>query len=142
MRPTLDATMITMARAIAERSTCRRRKVGCVMVDQYGRVVGVGHNGVARGRPHCIEAACPGSGLPSGRGLDLCEAIHAEQNALMFCGDVMLIATAYVTAAPCAHCLKMLLNTSAGRIVYDEDYPGDALALWRRAGRVADRAAP
>jgi hypothetical protein len=39
--------------------------------------------------------------LPSGTGLDVCEAIHAEQNALLQCKDVEQIDTAYVTAMPC-----------------------------------------
>jgi len=138
MRPTRDSTMLALAAVLSERSTCARRKVGCVFTDEYGRVIAGGHNGVARGQPHCTDTPCAGSQLPSGHGLELCQAIHAEQNALMFCSDVMKIDTCYVTAAPCVHCSKMLLNTSCRRIVYANEYPHSehTRALWEASGRI------
>lgn len=133
-RPSRDETMLRLAEVIAERSTCSRRKVGCVLTDSYGRVLSVGHNGVPRGSPHCTEARCAGAGLPSGRGLDLCLSVHAEQNALMFCPDIMRIDTVYVTASPCVTCVKMLMNTTARRIVFRELYPHlEAERMWRQS---------
>lgn len=68
--------------------------------------------------------------------LDGCQAIHAEQNALLQCRDVYAIHTAYVTASPCMTCVKLLLNTSCERIVYVEEYPHSAARdLWTGAGR-------
>lgn len=81
--------------------------------------------------------ACPGAAAPSGEKLDACEAIHAEQNALLQCRDVWAIDTAYVTCSPCVHCAKLLLNTGCARIVYGTSYDERALELWSRAGRVA-----
>src|SRR3990167_8057918 len=73
---------------------------------------------------------------PSGTNLDGCQAIHAEQNALLQCRDMYAIHTAYVTASPCMTCCKLLLNTSCQRIVYVEEYPHSAAKdLWTGAGR-------
>jgi dCMP deaminase len=143
MRPTLDEYFIAMARLVASRGTCPRRQVGCILADGLGRVLSTGYNGAPSGQPHCEDEPCPGRGAPSGSSLDLCAAIHAEQNAIMFCADVRAIETCYCTAFPCASCAKLLLNTSCKRIVFVEDYPsgGAAQQLWRRAGRTWQQAA-
>lgn len=165
MRPSRDAWALGIAKLTATRSTCLRRAVGCVLLDARGHVLATGYNGVAAGRPHCNESqdeprdyepwgdpklglerptrfetvyphACPGAQAPSGTALDACHAIHAEANALLQCHDVHTIATVYVTASPCVHCTKLLLNTSCQRIVFLEEYPhGEASALWTLSGR-------
>jgi dCMP deaminase len=130
MRPSRDETMMTLAYAIAERSTCARRKVGAVAVSSLGRVLSMGHNGVATGEVHCTDQPCAGADLPSGTGLAECRAIHAESNMLLFCPDVMQIDTMYSTTAPCDLCVRLLLNTSCRRIVYAEEYDQAALDRW------------
>lgn len=123
MRPSRDETMMELAQVISRRSTCLRRAVGAVGVDTRGRVLGVAHNGVAMGQRHCDALhPCTGAYLPSGSSLDLCEAIHAEQNLLTFVHDAMSLHTVYVTVSPCVHCVKMLLNTSTQRVVFLEEY--------------------
>ena len=154
MRPTRDETMLDLARVIARRSTCARRNVGAVLTDSYGRVLAIAYNGVAMGQPHCVPhpaayvaamcgvvtlpegKPCAGAYQQSGQGLDLCEAIHAEQNALAFCQDIMKIDTVYVTTAPCVHCVKMLMNTTARRVVFEEGYAHDERSrdLWTADG--------
>lgn len=79
--------------------------------------------------------ACPSAGARRGERLDECQAIHAEQNALLQCRDVWEIKTAYVTCSPCMHCLKLLLNTSCSRLVFNHIYDERALSLWERSGR-------
>lgn len=127
-----DQLGLSIAALWAKRSTCRRRQVGCVLWDANGNEIGTGYNGVARGVPHCVDRPCPGAGLPSGTGLDLCEAVHAEANALLKCADVMKIHTAYVTHSPCVHCVKLLMNTSCVRIVFANPYAHDETSskLW------------
>lgn len=163
MRPSKDQWGLELAKVVASRATCLRRQVGCVLVDARGRVLATGYNGVAAGQPHCNERvaqgmmisgvlnpqdlsnvvalvdyphACPGAQSPSGTNLDGCEAIHAEQNALLQCRDVDAIDACYCTASPCITCVKLLLNTSCSRIVFLEAYPHKAAeALWAKAGR-------
>lgn len=155
MRPTRDEWGLQMARLAATRATCLRRQVGCVLVNARGHVLATGYNGVAAGLPHCNEEndnwdetglvplrprypnACPGALSPSGTNLDGCEAIHAEQNALLQCRDCWDIQTCYTTASPCLTCVKLLLNTTCSRVVFSEPYPHtEAEGLWARAGRL------
>ena len=115
--------MLDIAHVIAKRSTCRRRAVGCVLVDEMNRILSVGHNGVPPGVQHCTDEPCPGADAPSGHGLDLCEASHAEANALLFCGDTSKIHKVFCTVSPCLACVKLLLMTPAQCIVFEEEYP-------------------
>ncbi len=116
-----DKYFLEIAQMVASRATCPRRKVGCVLVDSKQHIVATGYNGVPSGFTHCTELPCEGAQLPSGTGLDLCEAIHSEVNAfLQLRSDDEL--TAYMTVTPCYTCSKMFANSSVTRIVALEDY--------------------
>jgi dCMP deaminase len=154
-RPAKDEYFLEFARVAATRSTCLRRSVGCILVNARGHVLATGYNGVATGLPHCNEEfhkrgskwhpggqrifphACQGAKAASGTDLDNCEAIHAEQNALLQCRDVWMIDTCYTTTAPCITCVKLLLATSCKRIVFLDDYPhaNKSRRLWIGADR-------
>lgn len=145
-RPTREQWAMELAQVTARRSTCCRRQVGCVLLNAHGHVLSTGYNGVAAGQPHCnyhdpycpegLPFACEGAHAVSGTQLDKCQAIHAEQNALLQCKNVYEIHTAYVTTSPCMTCTKLLLNTSCQRIVYLEEYPhSQAQELWTLSGR-------
>lgn len=124
-----------IAHLVAQRSTCIRRQVGCVLVNDRNHILATGYNGVPAGFVHCTEMPCSGADCESGTGLDLCEAIHAEQNALLQCRNVYEIHTCYVTTFPCIHCIKMLLNTSTKTIIAAEGYPHEqSKILWQKKG--------
>lgn len=127
-----DQCFIQMAFTLAERATCPRRKVGCILVDEHGHVIGTGYNGVAAGVTHCIDKPCEGATYASGQGLDKCQAIHAEQNALLQCKDTQAIRTAYITAFPCVHCIKLFMNTGCQTLIVKEGYSGEVelTKLW------------
>lgn len=160
MRPDRDTWAMGLVVLTAQRATCLRRKVGCVLLSQRGHVLSTGYNGVAAGQPHCNHEvdvgplekdlsekaiiqlvnkhphACSGARAASGTQLDGCGAIHAEQNALLQCRDIYQIDTCYVSASPCMTCVKLLLNTSCRRIVFLEEYPHpEAGLLWASTGR-------
>jgi dCMP deaminase len=143
MRPSRDELGLLLARTWALRGTCGRRRVGCVLTDRDGHQVGSGYNGPASGVPNCGDdalagdVACPGLGLPSGQGLELCEAVHAEANALLRCRDVREVHAAYVTHSPCVHCVKLLMNTGCQRVVFETPYAHNFTAreLWERSRR-------
>jgi dCMP deaminase len=128
----IDEYFIKMARLASQRGACIRRKVGCVLVNNLNHVIATGYNGRARGVDNCLDTPCAGSSAMSGEDLGKCEAIHAEQNALLQCKDVESIHTAYCTTSPCVHCVKLLMNTSCTRIVFSEHYPGheESERLW------------
>jgi len=135
-RPTKIEYGMILAMTAALRASCPRRKVGCIFVDERDHVLSTGYNGPPAGMVNCTDVACAGACSKSGEGLNLCQAIHAEANALLQCRDVQQIKTAFVTAAPCWECTKMLLNTSCKRIVYLQPYPHEqANKMWRGAGR-------
>ena len=114
-RPSIDDTMLSIAHVLSRRATCVKLSVGCVLTDVDGVIVGTGYNGVPRGCRHCIEVPCPGAQAP--KGADLCEAVHAEQNALLS-PEAHRAFTCYVTHAPCMRCVNILLNTSIQNIIF------------------------
>lgn len=124
-----DEYFLRMAELVAQRSTCARRAVGCVLVNSFGHVMSTGYNGVSRGEPHCISHNCAGATLKSGHGLELCQAIHAEENAMIQCRNITEIDVAYITASPCVPCIRRLANTSVNRIVFRELYPHPEAAI-------------
>ena len=152
MRPPIDKTMLDVAEVLSKRSTCIKAKVGCVLTDAKGRIIGSGYNGVARGQKHCNEKftsltqgpanllgtyphKCAGHDLPPGS--ETCQAVHAETNALIQCREPDAIDSVYCTAEPCFRCAKELLNTGARRVVFRRLYGPEpqAGALWQAAGR-------
>jgi dCMP deaminase len=64
-----------------------------------------------------------GAGLPSGEGLHLCQAIHAEINALVQCRNIDDIYSVYTTSSPCVLCMRVIVGTGVKRIVFREAYP-------------------
>lgn len=129
----------SVALQLARLGTCARRQVGCVMVDENHRMIGHGYNGVPRDQKHCTDALCAGAKSVSGTDLDKCAAVHAEVNAYGNCNEILRVQTIYVTASPCLHCVKVLLNTSARSLYYAQEYSHGqaALDVWVNAGRLA-----
>jgi len=133
MREPVDWYFLKMALLVAQRGTCARRKVGCILVNEKKHVVATGYNGNPAGQKHCIDQPCKGAIAKSGSDLELCEAIHAEQNALLQCKNVYEINKVYCTVSPCIHCIKLLLNTSAKYIIFSEEYTNqEGKSLWMK----------
>lgn len=131
-RPTQDEYYLEVLRALAKRSTCSRRAVGCIIVDERGQVLATGYNGVPRGFEHCGEPIhlsggqyqtylCAGANDVAGDS-SRCMAVHAEQNALLQCSDLRFAHTMYVSCTPCFVCSKMIANTPIRRVVCIEHY--------------------
>lgn len=119
-----------MAHAVlaSTRSTCVRRKVGAVAVGLDRIILATGYNGAPRNHPHCTKETCLRyvNNIPSGEQLDVCRAIHAEQNVVISAarnGVSLKSATIYCTTAPCSTCLKILCNAGIAQVYYMSDYP-------------------
>lgn len=127
-RPDWDSYFMKMAELVSTRSTCMRRQVGAVIV-QDKHIVATGYNGAPRGIIHCDERGeCLREklGVPSGERHELCMALHAEQNAIIQAatsGQTIEGATIYITHQPCIICAKMIINAGIRRIVVKEGYP-------------------
>jgi dCMP deaminase len=140
-RPSWDDYFMQICHVVATRSTCLRRLVGCVLVKER-RLLATGYNGPPQGAQHCEElGGCyrEKQGIPSGQRIELCRALHAEQNAIVQAAvhGVALTApiTCYCTNQPCVTCAKMLINANVTRIVYEGQYPDPlAVAVFAEAG--------
>ena len=124
-----------VAYCFSERSTCARRKVGAVLVDSNFQMLSGGYNGVPSGMTHCIDSPCEGAHAKSGTNLDMCSAIHAEQNAILQCRTTQLIHSIFTTTFPCMHCIKILANTPAIHLYFAEFYTGweEATRFWMQS---------
>lgn len=114
MRIERDEVNIQVAHAMALRSTCLRKKVGCVITLE-GRIIVTGYNGSASGVPHCEECNGPGCDI----------AVHAEAGAISFAarkGIALEGSTLYVTMSPCKKCADLILNAGIKKVIYDEEY--------------------
>jgi len=128
-----------IARLVSERSTCRRRRVGAVLVRDK-RILATGYNGSPAGMRHCLDTGCLREelGIPAGERTEMCRGIHAEQNALVQAatfGISVAGAKLYCTTEPCVTCAKMLINAGIKQFVVGERYPDEfGRKLCREAG--------
>ena len=111
------------------RSSCKRRKVGAVLVKDKN-VLATGYNGAPTGQQHCSETGCLRDKLnvPSGENHELCRGLHAEQNAIIqaaYHGTSIGGADLYCTTFPCVICTKMLINAGILRVFYEQGYADD-----------------
>jgi len=85
MRPNHDQYFLEMLELVAARSTCCRRSVGAILVDERNRILATGYNGTPQNFGHCTkESPCPG-GSDSAGDTSRCLAVHAEVNAILQC---------------------------------------------------------
>lgn len=138
-RPPWDDYFMSIARVVASRSNCVKRKVAAVITLDK-RIISTGYNGTPRGVRNCNEGGCPRCGEfgPGGADLGECLCSHGEENAITqaaYHGVAVRGATIYSTFCPCLLCTKMIINAGIAEVVFNADYPlGDlSLALLREA---------
>lgn len=142
-RPDWDEYFMNIAKTVALRSNCIKRKVAAVIVKDK-RIISTGYNGTPRGVRNCNDGGCPrcNSFASSGSGLGECLCSHAEENSIVqasYHGVCINNATIYTTFSPCLLCTKMILNSGIKEVVFNAQYPmGDLpLELLKEAGIVA-----
>jgi dCMP deaminase len=130
-RPSWDEYFIEIAKVVGSRSTCLRRRYGAVIVKDYV-IISTGYNGAPRGSVNCVDRGiCRRKELnvPAGERYELCEAVHAEQNAIINgAPDRMKDATIYIAGfeednspaegKPCLLCRRMIRNAQIQQVVY------------------------
>lgn len=142
-RPNWDEYFMNIAKVVASRSNCIKRKVAAIIVRDK-RIISTGYNGTPRGTRNCNEGGCPrcNSLAPSGTGLDECLCSHGEENAIVqasYHGVSLKDAVIYTTFAPCLMCAKMIINSGIKEVIFNMDYPLNASAfkLFEEAGVLA-----
>lgn len=130
MRISKDDYYLNIALAVAQRSTCIRRKYGAVIV-QNDEIIATGYNGSARGEKNCCDTGeCYRQmmNIPHGEQYEKCVAVHAEQNAIISAPrEKMLFSVLYLIGVdhgveihnpePCLICERMLKNAGISRVI-------------------------
>lgn len=117
----IDDYFLKIAAVVAERSTCLRHHVGAVAVRDK-KIIATGYNGAPPKFPHCIDAGClrDNMGIPSGKQIEICRAIHAEANLVIQAANglnSLADSTIYCTHTPCNSCAKLLVGAGISRYV-------------------------
>lgn len=136
LRPGWDEYFIGIAKAVATRATCLRRKYGAV-ITKDNSIVSTGYNGAPAGMKDCLEVGkCTRKELqiPHGERYELCHSVHAEANAIIRASaDELRGATIYISGAdesnecisePCMMCKRMILNSRIAKVVYSDGNSG------------------
>lgn len=117
-----------IAEATKTRSTCVSRQVGALIV-RNKQIIATGYNGSPAGCMHCSDIGyCERKkrGIPSGQGLEICRAGHAESNAIDQCAKYGIScdgATIYSTTQPCVFCAIRIIQSGIKEVIFKGDYP-------------------
>jgi len=133
-RPGWDEYFMALAKVTSTRSTCSSRPVGCVIVKE-NRILVSGYNGPPPGAPHCsdknalddIYCSRRASSVPDSRKLEICDSVHAEENALSLAGKLGIWesldgASLYTTLSPCIRCIGKLAGAGIRKVFYEHAY--------------------
>lgn len=115
MRPSFEQIYMRLAKELAERSTCVRLHVGCVITTtDFRKVIAVGYNGSGTGLTNGCDREEPGN----------CGCLHAEDNACINCDSPRQTdKVVFVTHSPCVGCCKRLINLgNVKKLYYNTEY--------------------
>lgn len=126
VRPSWDNYFMNIAKVVASRSNCVKRKVAAVIVKDK-RIISTGYNGTPRGVKNCSDGGCARCNRfdDSGKNLSDCVCSHGEENAIVqasYHGISIKDSTLYCTYSSCLLCTKMIINAGIKEVVYNEDY--------------------
>jgi deoxycytidylate deaminase len=147
-RPTEIESIMAMAYANSLRSSCLKRKVGAVIVDENHNVFSSGFNEIPPFELPCksLYGECYRNSYKKEIGnlveteknkdqimgkiklLEKCRALHAEENAIINIAkfgsaSVVKKATLYTTTYPCNLCANKISQVNIRKVVYFEPYP-------------------
>jgi dCMP deaminase len=148
-RPNRHEHFLNRAKVVAEMSTCLRRKVGAIIINEDGVELSSGYSGAPRTTKHCIDlGSCLRMDLkiPSGQQYELCRSVHAEQNAIINAARIgvsivdgeMYISSERIRGAygdgkeessriyaPCIICKKEIINAGLNKVHMREEGVGE-----------------
>lgn len=135
MRINKDEYYLDIALAVSKRSTCLKRRYGCVIVNN-DEIISTGYNGSPRGMINCCDIEiCKRLNAPRNSGkYDDCHSVHAEQNALLsasrrdMINGIMYLTCEYFQdgkwieeiseeVKPCPICRRMIANSGIKSII-------------------------
>lgn len=115
-RITLDEMYMQIAEVIAQRSSCKKRKVGCIIVKDR-QIIAEGYNGTPPGwwTNECEDA--------EGNTKDCVS--HAESNAISKAASSSVSCAGgkmYCTLSPCFECSKQIVQSHISHVFYRNKY--------------------
>lgn len=126
-----DKYYADIAKTVAARSTCLRRRYGAVVVNN-DEIVATGYNGAPRGEENCVDCGyCyrQANNIPKGERYEACKSVHAEMNAIisaarrdMMGGTIYIVGIeaaddSIANPAPCTICRRLIKNAGIVRCV-------------------------
>jgi len=146
-----DLYFMRIAKEVSKKSKCMSRHIGAVLV-RDNAIISTGYNGAPRGVKECNEreiqfyldltdnkhitsigvkyySKCPRKefGYKSGEGLNLCQAGHAERNALIQAGRSGVSTkdtTLYCYCGQiCKDCAIEIINAGVKELIFLDGYP-------------------
>lgn len=124
-KPSDDNFFMEIARLVAKKARCVKRKAGAVIVKNK-RILVMGFDDTPRHVLHCDENGCPACNDTNISSLHPCLCSHAEENAIIqaaYHGISTQDATLYTTETPCLACTKMIINAGVKEIIFNQEYP-------------------
>lgn len=119
---------LNIAEAVGKKSTCLKKKWGCIIVKD-NIIVSTGYNGAPRKILDCqTKGTCSRENSLRGTDYAFCPAVHSEQNAIIFGNrsdmkdaDMYLVGVDNVNnyvenPAPCSLCKRMIINAGIKRV--------------------------
>lgn len=127
---------LNIAKTVAGRGTCIRRKFGAIIVKD-DVIISTGYAGAPRGRVNCCDlnyCLRDKMNIPRGERYELCRSVHAEANAIIAASrDRMLGSTLYLACIDpktgetvpgtccCQMCKRMVINAGIEKVIVMEE---------------------
>ncbi|MBQ3081629.1 MAG: cytidine deaminase [Clostridia bacterium] len=127
---------LNIAKTVAGRGTCIRRKFGAIIVKD-DVIISTGYAGAPRGRVNCCDlnyCLRDKMNIPRGERYELCRSVHAEANAIIAASrDRMLGSTLYLACVDpktgetvpgtccCQMCKRMVINAGIEKVIVMEE---------------------
>lgn len=130
-RPSWDDYFMAVANTIAQRGTCDRGRVGCVIAKDNQLLV-TGYAGSPVGMPHCDDVGHQMKKViheDDSISQHCVRTVHGEQNAICQAakrGIAIDGATVYCRMTPCRTCAMLLINCGIKRVVCEKKYHAGA----------------
>ncbi|HBV97758.1 MAG: hypothetical protein JL50_03050 [Peptococcaceae bacterium BICA1-7] len=116
-RPSFESIRMQWVDVLAQRSTCLRQHVACV-IEKDGYVISAGYNGLPSGDRNCCDTGVCLKTVAGDEDFKPC--LHAEQNALMYAArsPISVVGgTIFINAEPCVTCAKLIVVSKIKKVI-------------------------
>jgi len=116
-----------IAEVVMSKSSCFKRKVGAVFINEDYEILATGFNESPRGFGHCDAEFVKPFNIDSIKGTcgnPCTRTIHAEQNAIVQAakrGTALENSILYCTYLPCITCARLLVNLKIQSVYYKHE---------------------